>query len=82
MLLRLVGLKRMRVGHREYRAVLATVLGWNRGRAADLLYPTPPHNLDMPTVLETEKNIHTHTHIFSYTHLEDYELDQNFDDTE
>ena len=55
----------MRVGHPESRAGLATVRGWNRGRAADLLYPIPPHNSGMPTGPETEKT-HTHTHIYIY----------------
>ena len=52
----------MRVGHPESRAGLATVQGWNGGREADLLYPTPPHNLGMPTGPETKKT-HTHTQV-------------------
>ena len=60
MLLRLVGPKWIRVGHTESRSGLATVRGWNWGRTADLLYPTPPHNSGMPTGPETKNNTYTH----------------------
>ena len=58
----------MRVGHPESRAGLATVQGWNGGREADLLYPTPPHNLGMPTGPETGK-AHTHNDEYLYFKL-------------
>ena len=51
----------MRVGHPESRAGLATVQCWNRVRAADLLYPTPPHNLVMPSWSRDRAHTHTHT---------------------
>ena len=54
MLLRLFGSLRIRFGHPESRAVLATFQGWNRVRAADLFEPTPPHNFVIPYELETK----------------------------
>ena len=60
----------MRVGL-ESRAGLATARGWNRVIAADPFYPTPPHNLGMPSFSRDREHKHTQTHTHTHTHTQD-----------